>query len=61
MFRDILIRQAGIIPAYHMNKQNWSAVRLDGTVPEEQVYDLLEMSYLATATAEKKAKAVSSV
>lgn len=55
MFRDILIRQAGIIPAYHMNKQNWITVLLDGTVPEEQVYDLLEMSYRATAAAKKKA------
>lgn len=56
MFRDLLVRQAGIIPAYHMNKQNWITVLLDGTVPEEQIYDLLEMSYLATATAKKKAK-----
>lgn len=54
VFRDILIRQAGIIPAYHMNKQNWITVLLDGTVPEGQVYDLLEMSFLATATAKKK-------
>lgn len=56
MFRDILIRQAGIVPAYHMNKQNWITVLLDGTVPEEQIYDLLEMSYLATASAKKKEK-----
>ena len=31
-FRDILINQEGIIPAYHMNKQHWITVLLDGSV-----------------------------
>ena len=55
-FRDMLIQEEGILPAYHMNKQHWLSVLLDGTVPEEKVYDLLEMSYLATASAKKKRK-----
>lgn len=56
LFRDTIIREDGIIPAYHMNKQNWITVFLDGTVPEERVYDLLDMSYKATASAKVKEK-----
>ena len=54
--RDALIREEGIIPGYHMNKLHWITVFLDGTVPEEKVYDLLEMSYMATASIKKKEK-----
>ena len=55
-FRDMIIREEGIMPAYHMNKLHWITVLLDGTVPKERVYDLLEMSYLATASVKKKEK-----
>ena len=56
IFRDIVIREAGIMPAYHMNKMHWISVLLDGTVPENKVLDLIDMSYLATASAKKKEK-----
>lgn len=55
-FRDMLIKQDGIIPAYHMNKQNWVTVLLDGSVKKEQVYDLIDASFMATASAKKKQK-----
>ena len=55
-FRDLIIREDGIMPAYHMNKLHWISVRLDGSVPEEQVFDLIDMSFLATASAKKKSK-----
>ena len=54
LFRDMLIKQDGILPAYHMNKQHWITVLLDGTVPEEQIFDLIDDSYLMTAAAKKK-------
>ena len=54
--RDALIREEGIVPAYHMNKLHWITVFLDGTVPKEKVNDLLEMSYIATASIKKKEK-----
>ena len=56
MFRDILIRQEGIIPAYHMNKEHWITVILDGTVDEDKVYDLIDVSFAATASKKKKEK-----
>ena len=39
----------GIFPAYHMSKANWVSVALDGSVPDEQIKMLLDMSYDATA------------
>ena len=55
-FRDMLIQQNGILPAYHMNKQHWVTVLLDGTVSEKQVFDLIDASFMATASAGKKQK-----
>ena len=43
-----LRRMPGIFPAYHMNKESWISVALDGTVPEEQIKMLLDMSYALT-------------
>lgn len=55
-FRDLILREPGVIPAYHMNKQHWISVLLDGTVPRERVFELIDMSYLATASAAEKGK-----
>ena len=55
-FRDVLIQQEGIMPAYHMNKQQWITVLLDGTVKKEQVLNLIDASYMATASTKKKQK-----
>lgn len=55
-FRDMIIQDAGIMPAYHMNKMHWITVLLNGTVPQERVFDLIDMSFLATASAKKKEK-----
>ena len=53
VFRDILIEQPGIIPAYHMNKRQWITVFLDGTVQKERVFDLIDASFSATASKPK--------
>ena len=55
-FRDMIIREEGIMPAYHMNKMHWITVLLDGSVPEERVFDLTDMSFMATASSKKKEK-----
>ena len=48
------MKQNGIIPAYHMNKQQWITVFLDGSVKEEQIFDIVDASFMATASAKKK-------
>lgn len=40
----------GFHPAYHMNKDKWISVRLDGTVPWEDIRRLLDGSYVLTGT-----------
>ena len=37
-----------IFPAYHMNKNNWVTIWLDGTLPNEFIFELIKKSYLLT-------------
>ena len=48
-----LRKQQGILPAYHMNKEHWITVLLDGTVSKEKVIELIDISYEITATRKK--------
>ena len=36
---------AAISPGYHLNKQHWNTVVVDGSVPEQLVRDMVEDSY----------------
>lgn len=38
----------GIFPAYHMNKENWISVLLDGSMDDDMLYSLLDMSFNLT-------------
>ena len=38
-------QETGIFPAYHMSKAHWLTVALDGTVEEDKLRFLLDMSY----------------
>ncbi len=38
-------RYAGVTPGYHLNKRHWNTVALDGSVPEEEVRELIDHSY----------------
>lgn len=49
-----LLDQPGFHRAYHMNKEKWISIRLDGSVPEEQLQALVSMSYDLTATGKKR-------
>ena len=35
----------GYMPGYHMNKQHWLSIYLDGRVPYEQILDCIDTSY----------------
>lgn len=43
-----LREQSGFFPAYHMNKENWISILLDGSVPEDVIKNLINMSYELT-------------
>ncbi|MCR4704408.1 MAG: MmcQ/YjbR family DNA-binding protein [Saccharofermentans sp.] len=56
VFRDILLQQEGYLSAYHMNKQNWITIRLDGSVDPDQVFRMIDESFQNTASNMKKKK-----
>lgn len=43
-----LTENSGYLPAYHMNKNHWITILLDGSLPKEQIYPLIDMSYNLT-------------
>ena len=49
-----LLAQDGFFPAYHMSKSSWISILLDETVPDEQIYPLLELSYDSVAPKRKR-------
>ena len=51
---DFLLQQKGFLPAYHMNKQHWISVLLDGTVDFKLVCELLDQSYFAVGNKVKQ-------
>ena len=44
----------GFFPAYHMNKESWITIALDGTVALEQIMPLIAMSHDLVANKKKK-------
>ena len=42
---DIYRRQPGILPGYHMNKDNWLTILLDGSAEDDLIKELLELSF----------------
>lgn len=48
--------EPGIFPAYHMNKDRWLSVALDGSAAGDQIRLLLEQSYAATLPRPRKRK-----
>ena len=32
-------------PGYHMNKRHWNTVTIDGSIPEEEVWEMVDHSY----------------
>ncbi len=45
MLSFTLVDNERIFPAYHMSKEHWISVRLDGCVPLEELKRLVDMSY----------------
>ena len=45
-----LREEPGFFPAYHMSKDSWITVALDGSVSDDKIKMLLDTSYEATAS-----------
>ena len=48
----------GFRPAYHMNKDKWITILLDGSAQKEEITALLDMSWQMTKTKTKKKEIV---
>lgn len=48
MTRGSFINEKGIFPAYHMSKNCWISVLLDGTVSKETISFLIDISFTLT-------------
>ena len=42
---DTYLKKDGIYPAYHMSKKSWVSIILDGTLSNEEVMSLIDISY----------------
>lgn len=36
---------AAVLPGYHLNKRHWNTVVIDGSLPDQMVWDMIEDSY----------------
>lgn len=48
LMMDLYFQQYGFFPAYHMNKSHWISIILDGSVSDEDIFNLLNVSYEMT-------------
>jgi len=48
-----LLDGKGILPGYHMNKEHWVSVLLDGSVSFEDICSLVDISYKLISQKEK--------
>ena len=58
---NMIIQTYGFLPGYHMNKQHWITILLDGSVSEAKVLDFLDMSYDLIDGAGRKEEYVSGI
>ncbi|MCD8363871.1 MAG: MmcQ/YjbR family DNA-binding protein [Lachnospiraceae bacterium] len=51
---DLMRKSPGFFSGYHMNKKYWISILLDGTVSEDKIWDMLDMSFMNTMKKRKK-------
>ena len=44
-----------VAPGYHMNKRHWNTVTLDGSIPQNEVLRMIDVSYALVVKGLKKA------
>jgi len=49
-------RYPAIIPGYHMNKVHWNTIRIDGSISDQLILELIDHSYQLVAEKRKPQK-----
>lgn len=54
----LMLRQIfpAVIPGYHMNKKHWNTLKLDGTIPTNEIRAMINHSYALVVQGLKKAE-----
>jgi predicted DNA-binding protein (MmcQ/YjbR family) len=42
---ELRLQYEAVIPGYHLNKRLWNTVHLDGTIPDEEILQMVTHSY----------------
>ncbi|MFW5748809.1 MAG: MmcQ/YjbR family DNA-binding protein [Chloroflexota bacterium] len=42
-------------PGYHMNKRHWNTVIIDGTISDDEIFEMIDNSYMLVVSGLKKA------
>ncbi len=42
---DLRAHYSAIIPGYHLNKEHWNTINLDGSVPSKLIVEMIDESY----------------
>jgi predicted DNA-binding protein (MmcQ/YjbR family) len=45
MAQDLRREYESIKPGYHLNKTHWNTIRVDGSIPEDKLLFLIDLSY----------------
>lgn len=53
----MILRQhyAAVKPGYHMNKKHWNTVEIDSSIPDDEVFEMIDHSYRLVVKGLKKA------
>ncbi len=53
---SLILREhyAAVKPGYHMNKRHWNTVLLDGSIPDDEVWEMVDHSYRLVVKGLKK-------
>ena len=38
-------RYSSVVPGYHMNKKHWNTIYIDGSIPDDLIYEWINNSY----------------
>lgn len=51
--RAVMLRETypAITPGYHLNKNHWNSIDCDGSVPDDEISDLIDHSYTLVVNA----------
>ncbi len=45
MAQSLREQHSAITPGYHLNKDHWNTIKIDGAIPEDEVYWMIDHSY----------------